>query len=969
MRGDFSRLTFRRDRQYSSVRLQQGRVQVDADWNEQIDIALHRDEMATGDIVGPAGAPLENAGFAIGLMVVPRRMSDVAYGSATAGAAVGDDGTILTTTDGGATWVRNTSLAGLTAHLRSVAYGSATAGAAVGDDGTILTTTDGGATWGVRTGPAELAVGPGRMYIDGVLVENDRPVALSAQPSLPGGSIPSADGRYLFYLDVWQRHLSAVERPELREIALGGPDTATRTETVWQVRWEAATGKTCADFDPDWVSQKQAGRGRLAGRATPTAAGTDPCEVPPGAGYRRLENQLYRVEVHDPSASGQATFKWSRDNGSVLANVASADTTGVIISGIEKDGVAGLGGAQFAEISDEERYLNGLPGDLVPVTVQGSLLTLGSGAVLAGLGTTPTARRWESAAVNLTPDAWLDLEDGVQIRFALGDYRTGDWWTIPARTLSGTVDWPVGESGPEFQDPHGIEHHYGALGILDLAVSAWISVDDCRLIFPPLTGLTGLFVGGGDGQESLPGSALPQELRVWAPSAGSRVRFTASGGGVVGASPTGAATAVTNSLTVNSGTDRLAICGWKLDPSGPPSQTLAATLLDAAGQPFGVPVQFTANLSLAAQVAYDPSKCAGLTGISTVQDAIDALCDTRGDDRGIHLKTVTLPATGNDLMNDSFVLVEELAKGIQADFDALIDQQAVDGKPVSFVTIELPYPLSPGDRDFWGDPGLVAYQPLVLAAQLFGRENILAWQPEQRTLAWLVRVLGTLRELEIADRVLARLTIQGNFIWSPEDRELFVDGDSFGAPAGGRTDLRRDNAGLLSGDGRRGGDFRMWFWLASERIRRFGNFLLVPVARSELLSNATKRRLATRALGFALDRSSAMAILGQDFELDPDGQFDLESSRSMLAEAAIEAGGGLVVTEPRLRPLAEMVAQNIAQVGFELEVAEVDDLVKAGERLFVGDRPADFVLARESDITGLVAAAPERLAVKQAVRM
>ena len=58
MRGDFSRLTFRPDRHYSSVRLQQGRVQVDADWNEQIDIALHRDEMATGDIVGPAGAPL-----------------------------------------------------------------------------------------------------------------------------------------------------------------------------------------------------------------------------------------------------------------------------------------------------------------------------------------------------------------------------------------------------------------------------------------------------------------------------------------------------------------------------------------------------------------------------------------------------------------------------------------------------------------------------------------------------------------------------------------------------------------------------------------------------------------------------------------------------------------------------------------------------------------------------------------------
>jgi hypothetical protein len=608
-----------------------------------------------------------------------------------------------------------------------------------------------------------------------------------------------------------------------------------------------------------------------------------------------------------------------------------------------------------------------LPGDLVPVTVQGTVLTLGSGAVLAGLGTTPTARRWESAAVNLTPGTWLDLEDGVQIRFAPGDYRTGDWWTIPAWTISGTVDWPVGESGPEFQEPHGIGHHYAALGILDLAGAAWTSGDDCRMIFPPLTGLTGLFVGGGDGQESLPGSALPQELRAWAPAAGSRVRFTASDGGVVATTPAAAAAAVATSLTVTSGPDRLAICGWKLNASGPPSRTLTATLLDGEDQPFGVPVEFTANLSLAAQVAYDPSKCAGLSGISTVQDAIDALCDTRGDDRGIHLKTVTLRATGNDLLNDSVVLVEELAKGIQADFDALIEREAVDGKPVSLVTIELPFPLVPADREFWGDPGLVAYQPLVLAAELSARENLLAWQPEERTLAWLERVLGMLRELGLADRVLARLTIQGSFIWSPEERELFVDGDSFGAPAGGRTDLRRDNVGLLSGDGRRGGDFRMWFWLASERNRRFGNFLLVPVVRSELLSNATRRRLATRALGFALDRSTAMAMLGE--ELDPEGPVRSREQPSDARGGRDRGGRGLVVTEPRLRPLAEMVAHNIGQVGFELDVAEVDDLVKAGDRLFVGDRPADFVLARESDVTRLVAVAPERLAVKQAVRM
>lgn len=42
MRGDYSRDTFRLARHYSSVRLQQGRVVTDADWNEQADIQDRR---------------------------------------------------------------------------------------------------------------------------------------------------------------------------------------------------------------------------------------------------------------------------------------------------------------------------------------------------------------------------------------------------------------------------------------------------------------------------------------------------------------------------------------------------------------------------------------------------------------------------------------------------------------------------------------------------------------------------------------------------------------------------------------------------------------------------------------------------------------------------------------------------------------------------------------------------------------
>ena len=55
MKGDFSRSTFNAQKHYSSVRMQQGRVQLDADWNEQGDILRHLLTRQAMDIVGEAG--------------------------------------------------------------------------------------------------------------------------------------------------------------------------------------------------------------------------------------------------------------------------------------------------------------------------------------------------------------------------------------------------------------------------------------------------------------------------------------------------------------------------------------------------------------------------------------------------------------------------------------------------------------------------------------------------------------------------------------------------------------------------------------------------------------------------------------------------------------------------------------------------------------------------------------------------
>jgi hypothetical protein len=65
-----------------------------------------------------------------------------------------------------------------------------------------------------------------------------RALTYRSQPQLPTAPPLEAAARTeLVYLDVWQRHVTATEDPGIREVALGGPDTGTRLQTVCQVRW------------------------------------------------------------------------------------------------------------------------------------------------------------------------------------------------------------------------------------------------------------------------------------------------------------------------------------------------------------------------------------------------------------------------------------------------------------------------------------------------------------------------------------------------------------------------------------------------------------------------------------------------------------------------------------------------------------------------------------------------------------
>ncbi|UUZ47671.1 DUF6519 domain-containing protein [Massilia sp. B-10] len=55
MKGDITRNTFDPLHRFSRVLMQQGRVQLDADWNEQADISLHFLRSLAADLIGPHG--------------------------------------------------------------------------------------------------------------------------------------------------------------------------------------------------------------------------------------------------------------------------------------------------------------------------------------------------------------------------------------------------------------------------------------------------------------------------------------------------------------------------------------------------------------------------------------------------------------------------------------------------------------------------------------------------------------------------------------------------------------------------------------------------------------------------------------------------------------------------------------------------------------------------------------------------
>lgn len=363
-------------------------------------------------------------------------------------------------------------------------------------------------------GSMNIRIQPGALYVEGVPARLDAgaPLPVDAQPEYPIKADYSGQNLKL-YADVWERSVSALEQSALMDAALHGADTATRSQTMLQVKW-------CANaIDPlNEAANPSIGTAPLTLKLRLIASGGDACD--PCASQvkvaERLGNYLFRVEVHDYDPATQwLTLKWSRDNGAEACAVAAMpagfnqgdwvweyfdnDTERLLgnhfatnplkLRGLIKETCVTPNGA-----NEPKTYVRQWDGYIKIKLDSGALSGRDRGvALFAGVvGNQAQGRAHYAGGVLKINLEQLELElAGGGKRFVPGDY-----WLAEAREAEDAG----GDTVLSAALPRGVRHHYLFLGELGVNKKL-VAQNDAfkrRMNFPPLTDILAADVGFSD---------------------------------------------------------------------------------------------------------------------------------------------------------------------------------------------------------------------------------------------------------------------------------------------------------------------------------------------------------------------------------------------------------------------------------------------------------------------------------------
>lgn len=460
---------------YIDARMQQGRSLLDSDWNEGTELSSEVFRSSLLEILGVVGST--NAGLSVGEVTT---FVEVEL----------PDGTPVTTYDFG---------------LQPGSFYLGGVRVVVDDDEeTFLTQVD----WLQIDADADrLPIQPTAQGLLGPPNKVEESYVYYAYE--PG--LEAAKRFDLVYVEVWEQAVTAVEDRELRERALGGPDTSARIRRMRRVQTltdlpsdtlselgpqlasyvsvDPASGQTVGTFDE---SRELVSAARLTVLPI-TEPGSQPCGPKPPSGYTGHEDQAIRVELRGPRS-----LTWGFGNSAPLYRAKIGNGRIVTLLNHPRDPSRYPRAGQIAELipwgsklPNDEKVAE-LTGDLVRIGVGYDPAT-GSFELAEGQNPSSDLVAWHtnhtehwSERDESTPDyVYVRIWDrgpdvdspalipvdgivpightGLELRLG-GAGKSGDYWIIAARrgTPETVVPWQLLSS----EAPHGPRRFYTPLALL-----------------------------------------------------------------------------------------------------------------------------------------------------------------------------------------------------------------------------------------------------------------------------------------------------------------------------------------------------------------------------------------------------------------------------------------------------------------------------------------------------------------------
>jgi uncharacterized protein DUF6519 len=437
MGGDYTRLTFEPRNDHAGVLMQQGRVQLDSDWNEQVELLDRRLRVETVDIIGRC--------------VVPRETPQ---------------GFRIETPGGGITIGRG----------RAYVHG-------------LLAENHGG-------GPSEFdpvfAESPGTEPVDykGQPYLPDPPPLPSGGPHLAYLDVWQREVTYLEDPDLVEKAIGVDTSTRLQ--------TVWQVKILADVGEGATCGERVGGWDD--LTRPSAGRLTTTAVGAPTSDDPCIIPPSGGYRGTENRTYRVEVHDPGPLGTATFKWSRDNASTASPVTGIDAARSELTLARLGRDSVKRIRVDDWVEVTDDLRELAGQPGELRKVGEVDEVretITLSSPLPAATFDATNAARhtrvrRWDQAGPPVdagggvmtipAPAAPVVLEDGVQITFgtdpAGGDLHAGDYWVFAARTVDASVEQLLDEP------PRGIHHHFCQLAIVTFPDS----VTDCRTLWPPELG-------------------------------------------------------------------------------------------------------------------------------------------------------------------------------------------------------------------------------------------------------------------------------------------------------------------------------------------------------------------------------------------------------------------------------------------------------------------------------------------------